>query len=444
MILKENEVINLFEKIKRFSKAEEISVNISGSNSYNIRFARNTVSTNGYSDGLTVSVTSYFGKKSGSASTNKFDNESLKNIVELSENIAKLSPENKEYVSLLNKQEYLTVPNYSEYTEKRSEKSRSDAISYIIENSINNHLVSAGYIEDEVSFTSIFNSKNLFAYNKNTESSISSTIRTEDGSGSSRFSKLNVNVNNIDYKNLTDFSIRRTLQSIQPKELKPGRYTVILEHSASADMISLCMNFMGARSADEGRSYFSKKGGGNLVNEKIVSSLVNIYSDPSDIKAPSIPFTGEGEPRNKVVWFENGVLKNLHRNRYWAEKTNEPSIPYPSNIIMEGTSKTLDQIISETDYGILVSRFWYIRTVEQKTMLLTGLTRDGIFEVKDGKITNPIKNFRFNESPINILKNIIDLGVSEKSPGSETGNFSICVPIMKVKDFNFSSLSDAV
>jgi predicted Zn-dependent protease len=159
---------------------------------------------------------------------------------------------------------------------------------------------------------------------------------------------------------------------------------------------------MGARGADEGRSFFSKAGGGTLIGEQLADSRVNIYSDPSDTKAPSSPFS-------------------------W-----------------DGGTKTVDELIASSEYAVLVTRFWYIRTVDPKTMLLTGLTRDGVFEIKDGKITRPVKNFRFNESPMNILKNISELGAAEKAVGSETDDFPIHVPAMKVDNFNFSSLSDAI
>jgi predicted Zn-dependent protease len=111
---------------------------------------------------------------------------------------------------------------------------------------------------------------------------------------------------------------------------------------------------------------------------------------------------------------------------------------------MHGGDKSLEQMISETDNAVLVTRFWYIRTVEPKTMLLTGLTRDGVFVIKNGKISRPVKNFRFNESPVNILKNIVDIGKPEKAVGSETDDFPIFVPPLKVSNFNFSSLSDAI
>ncbi len=444
MKLSEQEARNLLEKILGFSTADSAIVRLNGSDTYNLRFARNSISTNGYSDELTVNVTSNIGRKSGSTSTNKFDEESLRAAVKKSEEIARFSPENKEFMPPLGPQQYLPSANYSSQTENLSAAERSAIVSNVINSSVNSNVVCAGYMEDLTNFEAVMNSNGLFAYNKGTNSKLSSTIRTADGTGSGRFEKSYVNIGDIRSAQLTDWVINRAKLSVEPAELKPGRYTVILEHSAASDMLSLCVNFMGARGADEGRSYFSKAGGGTLIGEQLADSRVNIYSDPSDPKAPSSPFSWDGEPKSRVVWFENGELKNLHRGRYWAEKTAQPLTPRPSNIIMQGSTKSVDELIASSEYAVLVTRFWYIRTVDPKTMLLTGLTRDGVFEVKDGKITRPVKNFRFNESPMNILKNISELGAAEKAVGSETDDFPIHVPAMKVNNFNFSSLSDAI
>jgi len=444
MILNETDAKRLLERVKNFSTADAFTFNLRGNDSYNLRFAVNSVTTNGFSDSLTLSITSFFGKKNGTASTNKFDDESIKATLLKSEQIAHLSPENKEYMPPLGPQSYSTANNFNTDTGYLSSEKRASFVSHIIDNSLKKSLTAAGFFENTSGFSSILNSNGLFAYNNSTMGSFSATVRTDDGTGSGRFEKNYVNINNLKYKELTDWVINRSILSKNPAELKPGYYTVILESPASADMVALCLDFMNSRNADEGRSYFSKGGGGNKIGESLASGIVNIYSEPTDINAPSINFTSEGLPRNKTVWFDNGVLKNLHRNRFWAEKTGEPVIAFPSNLIMNGTDKSVEQLISETDYAILVTRFWYIRTVDPKTMLLTGLTRDGVFEIKDGKINRPVKNFRFNESPINVLKNIIDMSIPEKATGAEDDRTQVFVPALKVNNFHFSSLSDAI
>jgi len=444
MILNEGEAKKLLTKALAFSTADSISATLGGWNSYNIRFALNSATTDGYSDGLRLSVTSYIGRKSGTSATNKFTDESIKETIARSEQVARLSPENKEFMPPPGPQSYLSSNNYSENTENLSTGNRANMISYVEESSVKNNVNSAGFLEDFVNFTAVMNSKGLFAYNKETLASLSSTFRTKEGNGSSRFEKDYADSGELDSVPLTDKAISRTKLSVNPEEISPGRYTVILEASAVADMVTLGVDFMNARQADEGRSFFSKKGGGNLIGELLANERVNIYSDPTDLNAPAIPFAGDGMPRNKTVWLENGYLRNLMRNRYWAEKTGMATVPYPSNVLMSGSEKTLEQMIAETDSAILVTRFWYIRTVDPRTMLLTGLTRDGVFEIRDGKIFRPVKNFRFNESPMNVLANVLDIGKSEKAQGAETGGIQIHVPPLKISNFNFSSLSDAI
>jgi predicted Zn-dependent protease len=444
MIFNENDAKRFLENVLKYSKADSIDLTLTGNNIYNLRFALNSLSTNGYSDGLSLSITSNIGKKSGSVNLNKFEGKSIKEAVEKSEQIAKLSPDNKEFMPPLEPQNYLPGVNYVKDTEELSVEKRAEMLIYPIGESDKNDVVSAGYVEDGVSFTAILNSNGLFAYNKGTLAEFSCTSRTKDGTGSSRVQKQSINSNDLNTNSLGDRVISRSLLSMNPKEIKPGKYTVVLEPAAAADMIAYCTYFMGARGADEGRSFFSKPGGGNKIGENLVSEKVTIYSDPADGKAPSIPFTDEGYPRSKTFWFENGVLKNLSRGRFWAEKTSQPVVPFFSNLLMEGTSKSTEDLIASTEKGILVTRFWYIRTVDPRTVLLTGLTRDGLFEITDGKITGSVKNFRFNESPVNVLENVIDFGTPENAVGSETGNLQIFVPALKVKDFYFSSLSDAI
>jgi len=148
-------------------------------------------------------------------------------------------------------------------------------------------------------------------------------------------------------------------------------------------------------------------------------------------------------PTFKTQWINDGVLKNLYSGRYWAKKTNSEYVPYPTNILMSGSGKSVEELIASTDKGIYVMRFWYIRSVDPKQILMTGLTRDGVFLIENGKIKTAINNFRFNESPVNILNNILDMSASEKVVGSETGDEKIVVPALKLSEFNFSTISDA-
>jgi len=168
-----------------------------------------------------------------------------------------------------------------------------------------------------------------------------------------------------------------------------------------------------------------------------VDERVNAYSDPLHPDVPTSTWNNEGQPLKKTVWIENGKVKNLSYDRFWAKEKGVDPVPFPSNVIMEGGDASLEDLIKSTKKGILVTRLWYIRSVDPQTLLYTGLTRDGTFYIEDGKIKHPVKNFRFNESPIIMLNNLETLGKQVRIDGN-------LIPYMKVRDFTFTSLSDAV
>jgi predicted Zn-dependent protease len=173
------------------------------------------------------------------------------------------------------------------------------------------------------------------------------------------------------------------------------------------------------------------------MGEKLFDERVNITSDPSNLLIPSAPWDSDGYPQQAQTWVENGVVKNMYYSRYWAEKQGVDSIGRPGGVIIAGGDESLADMIKSTERGVLVTRFWYIRAVDPQTLLYTGLTRDGTFYIENGKIKFPVKNFRFNESPIIMLNNIESLGQQQRVGGD-------LIPAMKIRDFTFTSLSDAV
>ncbi|MBV6478964.1 MAG: hypothetical protein HGGPFJEG_01724 [Ignavibacteria bacterium] len=445
MILSKEDAEKLLKKILSYSKAESASVSIRGNNNYNLRYALNSASTNGFSDSLSATITSNFGKKSGSIALTQFDDTAIENSVRKSEEIAKLTPDNKEFMPPLEKQSgYYEVQEFFEDTDNLTPESISDKISYTLEKADSQDLLAAGLFNKKSGFTALGNTKDLFAYHKQTFSNFSSTMRTKDSSGSSKTEKSYADVNHLNVRNLSDKVAERAVLSKNPRPYEPGNYVTILDYAAACDMLNNLSFYLNRRSADEGRSFFSDKERGNKIGQKIVNEKVTIYSDPQSSIAPDSPFTSEGLPVKRTNWISGGTLENLFMNRYWAEKKNSEPVPFPGNLIMEGSTKSLEDLIESTEKGIFVTRFWYIRQVDPKQALLTGLTRDGVFLIENGKITSAINNFRFNESPLNVLNNIIDMSTSEKSSGSETGDSKIVVPAMKLSGFNFSTVSDAI
>jgi predicted Zn-dependent protease len=241
----------------------------------------------------------------------------------------------------------------------------------------------------------------------------------------------------LDPAKVSGIALEKAVASRNARAIEPGKYTVILEPEASVELIQDMMFSMAARQADEGRSFLSAPGGGTKLGQKLVDERVTIYSDPANPEVPTSAWGGDGRPFVRMPWIEKGVVKNMFYSRFWAQKQGKEATPAPPNLIMEGGDASLEQLIRETTRGILLTRTWYIRFVDPQTLLLTGLTRDGTFYVENGEIKHAIKNLRFNESPVIMLNNIDALGKPERVRGN-------LIPPMRVRDFTFTSLSDAV
>ncbi|MEN0004376.1 MAG: metallopeptidase TldD-related protein [Bacteroidota bacterium] len=435
-ILTKDQAYEILKKVVQFSKADHCSVNLGGSNQGNIRYARNTVSTSGMESNISLAISSAFGKRTGVATTNELDDDSLKRAVARSEELARLSPENPEYMEPLEPQEYKKANTFFQSVADIEPKYRAmatkDSIAYTKEKG----LIAAGFIEDGYGFSSLMNSKGLFAYNKSSSLDFTLTVRTKDGTGSGWVSRDVNDLKYFDIMEATQTAAAKAAMSANAKAIEPGKYTVILEPAAAAGLIGNMFYSMGARSADEGRSFLSKEGGTKL-GEKMFDERITIYSDPMNELVPGGTWSGDGQPQVKRNWVEKGVVKNLFYSRYWAKEKGVNPVPFPSNGIMVGGDKSTQELIASTERGVLVTRLWYIRTVDPQTLLYTGLTRDGTFYIENGKIKYPIKNMRFNESPVIMLNNLEELGKAERTGGN-------LIPSMKIRDFTFTSLSDAI
>ncbi|MFN8333743.1 MAG: TldD/PmbA family protein [Cyclobacteriaceae bacterium] len=442
-ILTKDEAYALLKKVISYSKADECEVNIGGGDSANIRYARNSVSTSGVISQNGLSISSAYGKKVGTATINEFDDASLEKVVRRSEELAQLAPENPEFVSFLGPQTYQESKTFVQSTASITPKQRADLVAQSLQVAKDGKAVAAGYLEDNIGYSAMMNSKGLFAYNTGTGTNFSVTVRTEDGKGSGYATRGYNDITKLDTKTATQIATQKAVSSVSAKAIEPGKYTVILEPAAAAVLLERIIFGLDARTADEGRSFLSKPGGTTRLGEKMVDERVNIYSDPWNADLPTSSWSGDGRPQEKTSWIEKGVVKNLTYSRYWAEKKGVKAVPFPDGIIMEGGTKSLEELIKGTKKGVLVTRLWYIRDVDPQSLLLTGLTRDGTFYIENGKIQYPIKNFRFNESPVIMLNNLEELGKVERTVSVES-NANYLLPPMKIRDFTFTSLSDAV
>ncbi len=450
-LLTESEARSILQKVLALSKADECSVSLNGARRGNLRFARNTVSTSGGSDTLGLAVSCSFGQKTGSSTCNEFDDASLARAVRNAEELARLSPASPEHVELLGPQTYLEPKSFFASTAALTQDDRVRAAAASIKICRDQKLTAAGYLSDAAGFGAIANSRGLFGYQRNTEIDFTVTARTEDGRGSGYGVADFDDAARLDAAAITSVAARKAVLSQGARAIEPGKYTVILEPSAGATLIGNMLFAMNARATDEGRTFLSKAGGGTRVGEKLMDERVHLSTDPMHPELPGSKWTAGGLAQRRVDWIAGGVVKNLAYTRYWARKQGLPEDKVAlsgggggrrgggggTGLIMAGTNTSLDDLVKSVKRGVLVTNLWYIRAVDPQTLLYTGLTRDGTFYVENGEIKYPVKNFRFNESPVIMLNNLEALGRPVRVSNS-------LIPPMVVRDFTFSSLSDAV
>ena len=442
--LNQEEAKRICERVIKFSKADECSVSIQGSREGNVRFARNSISTAGLNEDMQMTVRVAFGKRAGIAQINEFDDKSLEKAVRRAEELARLAPENPEFMPAIGKQEFRATPTFVRATADIDPEYRAQVAAYSIEAAKKAKLVSAGFFNDSKRFSVIANSNGVFGFQELTDLAYTCTVRTEDGRGSGWVTRSAVDASRFDAREAAGVAIEKALRSVDAKALEPGRYTVILEPAATSEILGNMFSSFDARDADEGRSFLTKAGGKNRLGDKLFDEKINVWADPWNPEVPVMPWDGQTmQARQRTDIIKNGRIASLDYSRYWARKKGVAPTASHGNMIMAGGTRSLEELVASTKKGVVVTRTWYIRMVDPQSLLLTGLTRDGTFYVENGKIKYPIKNFRFNESPVSILNNVEELGKPVVIGGDEVP-YQMVLPPMKVRDFNFTSLSDAV
>ena len=442
----------LADRVLAMSTADETRVTVNSTWEGNTRFAGGEITTSGEAVNTTIAVSATIGKRRAAATTNVLDDASLRRTVDLAMRLAKLSPEDPELMPELATQNYVNVNSWIDSTANLGPESRATAVGRVIDRAREvgrpaGDVFVAGYLEANAGARAIANNKGLFAYHRSTDAGLSNTVRTPERTGSGWASAGARDWSAIDPALLGARAAEKAVASRNPQAIEPGLYTVVLEPGAVADLVPQLAGAFNARNADEGRGAFSKRGGGNVVGEKVADERVTLYSDPADSDLLAQPFDTEGYPVSRRVWIENGVLRNLVYTRFWAQKQGVEATGtgsgfggggLPGGLKMVGGTKTTAELIAGTQRGILVTHFFYIRSLDPRTVLLTGLTRDGTFLIENGKITRSLKNFRWNESPLFLLRKIDEIGRAERTAAGQV------MPSLRARDFNFTSLSDAV
>lgn len=446
--LSRDEARRLCERVLSLTRAEGCQVSVTSGAHGNTRYAANEISTGGDTVDATLTVSARFGKRTASVTTNALDDAALKRAQEASERLARLAPENPELMPLLPAQTYKDVSSFFPSTAAFDAARRADAVAQATDAVQRAGLVAAGFFDRTAGGGAVANSAGLFAYHASTRATHTLTVRTPEGDGSGWAGTGHNDASRLaSPAGLAERAIQKARGGRNPVALEPGKYTVVLEPTAVGNLLGLLGNAFNARTADEGRSFFSVRGGGTKLGQRVADERVTIVSDAQDPDILTRPYTGEGLPTERLVWIENGVLKNLAYDRFWADKQGVKPTPSAGGLRLTGGTGTLEELIAGVDRGLLVTRFWYIRSVDPRTLLFTGLTRDGVFQIEQGRVTRAARNLRFNESPMAMLGNLVALGRPERVAGGEGGGgfgATLVVPPLVVRDFTFTSVSEAV
>ncbi len=435
------------DRVLALSKAGEARVNVSSGWRGYTRVATNRITSAGGSENISVNITSVFGKRQASVSTTEIDDSSLEAAVRESERLAQLAPESPEHMPELGPQQYGEVNAYYDSTGALSTEARAQAAAQGIQKAKDAGLyVAAGYMDAVAGSEAVATSAGLFAFHPQTAVASTLTVRAPDNLSSGWAGDEGNDWTQIESERIARVASEKAGAWRGATELEPGKYTCILEPTAVGMLMSRLAYDLDTRPADEGRSYFSKPGGGNRIGEALFDSRVTLLSDPARADAETAPFTESGEPISRTVWVEKGALNNLSCSRYWAEKQGRAPLADPANLILEGGADSIESMIASTERGVLITRFWYIRGLNPRTIAYTGLTRDGTFLIEKGKISRPVKNFRFNQSIAEMLKNVEMIGPATRVAAGEDSStgMPIVVPALKVREFGLASVSDAI
>lgn len=426
------------------SRADDARVTLVASETTHLRYARNTPSTSGHQSDQVLTVQSTFGRKSASASVNQVDAATIAEVVARSEQLARLAPDDDEQMPGLGPQTYPAVMAYDEGSFESAPTDMVRGSALCIDEARALGLTAAGYSEANDTASWLGNRRGLRAHHRSTGAEFSQTVRGSDGGGSGWGAGVGDSVRAIDYARCSSVSTRKAQASKHPRPLAPGKYVAILEPSCVASLMSILSLSLNARSAEEGRNFFSQPGGKTKLGRQLFPASVSIRSDPSSRLAPGMPWGDDGLPQAPRTWIDAGRLSSLFCERYWAQKQGREAVPPPSNLLMSGGQGSLDELIADTRQGVLITSLFYIRFVDPRTLLLTGLTRDGVFWIENGKVSHPVTNFRWNESPARVLENVDAMTTAVRAPPRESMAGNVVVPALRVKEFELSSVSDAV
>jgi len=443
MFLSASDAKSIADRLLTLSEADACVIELNGGDERSLRFARGGATTNMATSEVNLRVTSYVGRRKGSVAVASLAEEDLDSALRRSEEIARLLPVDPEYIEPLGPRNYPPTLRYDEATGVQGLEALASAASTVIAESAARDVHAFGCGSSGRRFAALATSAGLFAYDRRSDTDISVTARNRADSWSGWGGASEFRSSNLDVAGVARRATEKAAHDAPPLDIEPARYCVIFEPAATAELARWLMWMMGSRPADEGRSFFSKPGGGAKQGEALFDPKLTIRSDPEDRLAPEESFGYEGVPQSKRTWVDKGVVASLYRSRFWARKTDAEAIPFASNFTVEGGATPIEEMIRATKRGLLVTRLWYTNMLDPRSLLLTGLTRDGNFLIENGRVTSPVFNMRFNESLAALFSRIEAVGPTVRTWRAMSGGVVAAPPLM-VSNFNFSSRSSGI
>lgn len=444
-MLGERKMREIAERVLSLSSANQTEVIIMSEDSGLTRFANSYIHQNVAERNVGLRVRAVVGKKIGVASSNDLSQEALERVVERAMTIAKLQPENPDFTSLPSPATVAEIEAFDEATASFSPEDRAKAVGLVCQLALNNGLIASGAFTTGAGELAVANSLGIFAYCSTTTADINTVIMSDDSAGYAAATAWKVGEINTEVVGAE--AVEKALQTRNPRELPPGRYPVILEEYAVADMLeTLAYLGFGALAVQEGRSFMVDSFG-----KQIMSDAISIWDDGLDPTGLPMPFDFEGVPRQRVDLIKGGVAEAVVYDSYTAGKEGRASTghglpapntygPIPGHIFMAPGEASKEEMLETMERGLWVTRFHYTVPVHPKLAIVTGMTRDGTFLIEKGEVAYPIKNLRFTQSYIEALANVELVGRATRLQQSWFGG--VRAPALKLAEFEFTGATE--
>ncbi|MBV5257705.1 TldD/PmbA family protein [Synechococcus moorigangaii CMS01] len=431
-LISQDQAFDWIEKIIGAAASDGVMVAIAETESALGRFGENQIRQNLQKNQFEIAITSYFGSRSASVTTVEQDWDGLLAALRRSETLARVAPEDPEWVPLLTEQIYENrVAKFDAVTFDFAPLQRGELIQQVCQWSEAVGVRGSGILSTRAKVYALGNSAGLRAGDRQTTAEFSYTAKI--GNGSSWSSRTAWGISELPIEQMVLTTMGRAQLSQDPHRVEPGQYPVVLGAGAVANLVPRLLWSMSARAAAEGRSFFAK----HPLGEQLFSPLVNLSRDPAHPLLQTGAFDNQGLPCNKLAIATDGIPSTLSYDRYWAQQTSHRPTGSLFPLVMTGSDQTLADLIAQTERGIFINRAWYVQVVNPQTLEFTGMTRDGTFWIENGKLAYPINNLRFNQSLPDLLRDVEAIATPERHGSS-------VVPALKVKNFHFSSVTESI